>query len=83
MERNRGVERLGAIFRNPFAFLFATTKKEERVAEYIMREHDRGRSLDEILEDPYIRNRCTKEEIGRVLERPELIEALGEDFAQR
>ncbi len=68
--------------RNPFSFLFATTRKEERIAEYIIREHGGGRSLDGILEDPYIRNRCTKEEIGRVLERPELIEALGEDFAQ-
>jgi hypothetical protein len=73
----------GSFLRNPFSFLFATTKKEERMAEYIIREHDRGRSLDEILEDPYIRNRFTKEEIGRVLERPELIEALGENFARR
>jgi hypothetical protein len=71
-----------SFLRNPFSFLFATTKKEERIVEYIIREHGRGRSLDEILDDPYIRNRCTKEEIGRVLERPELIEALGEDFAQ-
>jgi hypothetical protein len=72
--------RPNSFLRNPFSFLFATTKKEERVAEYIIREHDRGRSLNEILEDPYIRNRCSKEEIGRVLERPELIHELGEDY---
>jgi len=72
--------RPSSFLRNPFAFLFATTKKEERIAEYIIREHDRGRSLDEILDDPYIRNNCTREEIGRVLERPELIHALGEDY---
>jgi hypothetical protein len=43
----------------------------------MIREHDRGRSLTEILEDPYIRNRATEREIARLLERPEVIEALG------
>jgi hypothetical protein len=74
--------RLGAFLSNPFSFLFATTKKEERIVEYIIREHDRGRSLDEILEDPYIRNRCTKDQIGRLLERPDLIRALGEEVVE-
>ena len=43
----------------------------------MIREHDRGRRLAEILEDPYIRNRATEREIARMLERPEVIEALG------
>ena len=76
------MERLGSFLRNPFSFLFTTTKKEERIVEYIIREHDRGRSLDEILEDPYIRNRCTKDEVGRLLERPDLIHALGENIVE-
>jgi hypothetical protein len=76
------LEKKASFLRNPFAFLFTTTKKEERIAEYIIREHNHDRSLDEILDDPYIRNRCTKEEIGRVLERPELIEALGKDYVE-
>jgi hypothetical protein len=74
------MERLSAFLRNPFSFLFATTKKEERISQYIIREHDHGRSLQEILKDPFVRNRCTDEEVGRLLERPELIHALGEDI---
>jgi hypothetical protein len=74
--------KVNSFLRNPFSFLFATSKKEERIVQYIIREHDRGRSLNDILEDPFIRNRCTKDEIGRLLERPELIKALGEDIVE-
>jgi hypothetical protein len=44
----------------------------------VIREHERGRTLAEILEDPYIRNRATPQEIARLLDRPEVIHALGE-----
>jgi hypothetical protein len=67
------------MLRSPFSFLFTRSQKEELIGEYIVREHHRGRSLKDILEDPYIRNRCTGEQIGRVLEQPEVIHALGED----
>jgi hypothetical protein len=66
--------------RNPFSFLFATRKSEERVAAYIVREHKRGRSLDEIVDDPYVRNNCSQTELARVLERPEVVHALGNDI---
>ena len=71
--------RLGALLRNPFSFLFAGSSHEDRVAAYVIREHERGRALEEILEDPYVRNRCTPQEIERLLDRPELIRALGDD----
>jgi hypothetical protein len=67
------------LFRNPFSFLTARSSKSERVTAYILREHDRGRPLADILNDPYISNRCNPNELGRLLERPELIHALGED----
>ena len=70
--------RLSSFLRNPFSFLFAGTSKEERIAAYVIREHERGRALSEILEDPYIRNRCTQAELARLLDRPEVIHALGE-----
>ena len=70
--------RLSSFLRNPFSFLFAGTSKEERIAAYVIREHERGRALAEILEDPYIRNRCTQAELARLLDRPEVIHALGE-----
>jgi len=71
------VAKLRSFVRNPFSFLCAGSSKEDRITAYMIREHDRGRSLTEILEDPYIRNRATEREIARLLERPEVIEALG------
>jgi hypothetical protein len=71
--------RLAGLFRNPFSFLFTRSSHQDRVAAYVIREHERGRSLTEILEDPYVRNRCTPEEQARLLDRPELIRALGDD----
>ena len=74
------MERLTAFLRNPFSFLFATRKAEERIAVYIVREHRRGRSLSDILDDPFVRNRCTDRELARVLERPEVVRSLGDDI---
>ena len=75
--------RLAALFRNPFSFLFTRSSHEDRVAAYVIREHERGRALAEILEDPYVRNRCTPQEVKRLLDRPELIRALGDDVVSR
>lgn len=66
-------------FRNPFSFLFQRSSQEERLAQYVIREHDRGRSLDEILEDRYLLNRTTVQQRERLLERPEVIRAIGDD----
>jgi hypothetical protein len=74
------VQRLSTILRSPFSFLFASSRKEERVAEYVIREHRKGRSLEDILDDPYVKNRCTPGEVARLLDRPELIHALGQDM---
>jgi hypothetical protein len=70
--------RLSSFLRNPFSFLFARSSQEERLATYVIREHERGRSLDEILNDPYVRNRASQEEVRRLLDRPEVVHALGE-----
>jgi len=71
------VLRFRSFVRNPFSFLFAGSSKEQRIAAYVIREHDRGRRLSEILDDPYIRNRATERDVARLLERPAVIEALG------
>ena len=55
--------------------------KEESLAAYVVREHRLGRSLDDILNDPYLKNRCSDEQRLRLLERPEVIRAIGEDTA--
>jgi hypothetical protein len=57
------------------------SSKEEALAAYIVREHRLGRSVEEILDDPYLKNRATEEQRVRLLERPEVIRAIGEDTA--
>jgi len=71
--------RIASFLRNPFSFLFAKSSLEERLAAYVIREHDRGRELDEILEDRYLVNRTTPSQRQRLLDRPEVIRAIGDD----
>jgi hypothetical protein len=66
-------------FKNMFSWLFSRGSAEEHVARYVIREHDRGRSLTEILEDKYVQNRLTAEQQRRLLDRPEIIETFGSD----
>jgi hypothetical protein len=70
--------RLAKFFRNPFASLFARSSREDQLAAYVIREHASGRTLDDILDDPYIRNRATEEQRRRLLDRPDVIHAVGE-----
>ena len=71
--------RLSNFLRYPCSFLFARSGQENRVAAYVIREHERGRPLDEILEDAYIRNRTTPQERERLLDQPEIVRAIGDD----
>jgi len=66
-------------------FLFSRPQSEELAAEHVIREHHRGRALDEILQDGYVTSRCSKEQIRGLLDRPEIVHAVGEDMiaAQR
>ncbi|HWG55913.1 MAG TPA: hypothetical protein VNT58_05255 [Gaiellaceae bacterium] len=66
-------------FRGLFSFLFQRSSAEERVAQYVIREHDRGRDLAEILADRYVQNRTTPEQRARLLDRPEVVRAIGND----
>jgi rRNA maturation protein Nop10 len=59
----------------------AAISKEDALAAYIVREHREGRSLEDILDDPYLKNRATDEQRLRLLDRPEVIRAVGEDTA--
>lgn len=63
-----------------FSFLGSRSQTEERIAQYVIREHHRGRSVHEILDDHYVTNRCTPEQIRRLLDRPEVVHALGADL---
>ncbi|MEP6976965.1 MAG: hypothetical protein ABI948_02810 [Thermoleophilia bacterium] len=70
------------LFQSPFSFLFARSNAEERVAQYVIREHERGRDLKDILEDRYVQNRLAKEQVMRLLDRPEVVRALGESTVE-
>ena len=72
-------------FRGLFSFLFTRRKKDELIAEYVIREHHRGRPLAEILKDPHVVNNYSPEELAHLLDEPSLVHAVGEDViaAQR
>jgi hypothetical protein len=63
-----------------FSFLRIRSSAEDRIAQYVIREHHRGRPLTEILQDHYVTNRCSPEQIGRILERNDVIHAVGDDI---
>jgi hypothetical protein len=67
------------MLRNPFSFLGQRSSREERLAEYVIREHGRGRTLQEIVEDRYLQNRASPQELARLLDRPEVIRAISRD----
>jgi len=68
------------VFKNLFSFLFQRSSAEERVAQYVVREHARGRALQEILADHYVVNRLeTPEQRARLLDRPAIVHAFGAD----
>ena len=70
-------------FKDLFSFLTSRSGNEERVAQYVVREHDRGRSLHEILEDKYVVNRLqSPEQRARLLDRPEILRAVGSDMVE-
>ena len=71
-----------SVFKNIFSFLFQSPSAEEHVARYVIREHDRGRSLDEILEDKFVQNRLTPEQQKRLLDRPEILESFSQDMVE-
>lgn len=54
----------------------STNELEDRVVEYVVREVGNGRKLADALNDPYVRNRLSEEKLRRVLEKPEVIDAL-------
>ena len=62
-----------------FSFLFGS-KKEEVISEYVIREHHRGRALAEILADRHVTNSLSAEQVNRLLDRPEIVHAVGEDL---
>jgi hypothetical protein len=76
------MQRLASLLRSPFSFLSGGSSTEDRVAAYVIREHGRRRGLAEILEDRYVQNRLSPQQRLRLLDRPELIQALGDETVE-
>ena len=76
------MQRFASLLRSPFSFLVARSSTEERVSAYVIREHGRGRGLNQILEDRYVQNRLSPQQRLRLLDRPELIQALGDETVE-
>ena len=72
----------GRFLRGLFSFVGGSSSQEDRVAAYVIREHDRGRALDDILDDPYVKNRLSEQETARILDRPDVLKAIGDDMAE-
>jgi len=70
--------RLASLLRSPFSFLFTRSATEDRVATYVIREYKRGRRLAEILDDSYVKNRLTPRQCDRLLDREDVVHAIGE-----
>jgi hypothetical protein len=60
---------------------------EEIVIDYITRELKNGRRLNDILDDPYVRNRLSDERVAKIMDDPTIGEAVDqavrESFAKR
>jgi hypothetical protein len=72
------VLRLAGFLRNPFGFLFAKSSAEEQVVSYLLREHARGRRVEEILQDRYVLNRLSPQQQARLLDRADVIRGLSD-----
>jgi hypothetical protein len=57
-----------------------TDPVEERVIEYVIREVHNGRSLMDVMDDPFVRNRLSDTKRDEVLENSAVIEALEEEI---
>ena len=70
--------KLTEFLRSPFTSLFARGSRDDQLAAYVIREHGTGRAIDDIMDDPYLKNRSTEEQRRRLLDRPDVIWAVAE-----
>ena len=67
-------------FSRIFKSLVQGSGRTDQLAAYLIREHAQGRDVDEIMDDPYMKNRATDSQRRQLLERPDVIRALGENI---
>ena len=62
-----------------FSFLGSRSQSEERMAQYVIREHHRGRPLARDPRGPLRDEPPHAEQVRRLLDRPDVIHAVGKD----
>jgi hypothetical protein len=77
---SRAVGKFADFIKAPLALVFTPSRKEAACADHLIREHHRGRALADIMQDAYITNRLSPEQAQRLLDRPEVLHAFGEDM---
>ena len=53
---------------------------EERMIRFIVQEIHNGKSLEEALDEPYVRNNTSSDWRKEILERPEVVRAVEEEM---
>jgi hypothetical protein len=53
---------------------------EERVVQFIVQEIHAGKTLEEALQEPYVKNNTTPDWRREILERPEIVKAVEEEM---
>jgi hypothetical protein len=54
-------------------------RSDDAIARHVLEEARKGRVISEILEDAYVRNRATRGALQALLDRNDLVGALGRD----
>ena len=67
--------------RSPYFFAARRPFRQQRLMSYIRREHMRGRTLTEIIDDDYVRRCGSRELVWQTLRDTPLIELLEQDVA--
>jgi len=55
------------------------TATEDALVRYVVSEVETGRPLAAVMADPYVTNRADQLDTRRLLDRPEVIDAVGSD----
>lgn len=71
-----------SLWGNLFLALSPRSTRGERLVAYIVRQHARGRSYEQIVGDTYVVHLTTPRQRELLLEEPALLHALVEDYVE-
>ena len=62
---------------------FGSSATEDALARHVITEFRRGRPLAEVLDDPYVKNRADAAARQRLLDRSDVVNAVGDDIVDQ